>query len=1459
MCDWAFKSPCAEKPHKNALLVDKDTAPAACISGSYSAVPGDCTSYQACLWGRQEVFSCAPGLHFNQETRICDWPSRAKCTDDDGDKEITTQPATTITSSRPSIPQKPTTQPAFTTETVSTMSTMSQPTSTLPPAIIDPDKVSPLSGYYKVVCYFTNWAWYRRGIGRYLPEHIDHTLCTHIVYGFAVLDYSELVIKAHDSWADYDNRFYERVVAYKKRGLKVLLALGGWNDSAGDKYSRLVNSPSSRKKFINHVIQFIEKYGFDGLDLDWEYPVCWQVNCNKGPDSDKESFAALLRELSAEFKPKGLLLSAAVSPSKKVIDKGYDVPALAKYLDWIAVMAYDYHGQWDKRTGHVAPLYYHPDDEFYYFNGNYSINYWISKGAPPRSIVMGMPLYGQSFTINDPRAGTGLNSPASAGNAGEFTRAAGFLSYYEICDRVRNRGWTVVQDAEGRMGPYAYKGSQWVSFDDKEMIRRKAQFVRDMGLGGGMVWALDLDDFRGRCNDGPHPLMRTIQQVLAEPSKKHDKPLKPASSPPPITPITVRPTQAIRPTTTVDRGTQDSSKNEDEFKVICYFTNWAWYRQEGGKFVPEDIDPDLCTHVLYGFSVLDGSSLTIKSHDPWADIDNKFYERVVEFKKKGLKVLMALGGWNDSAGDKYSKLVNSPSARRRFITQALDFIEKYGFEGLDLDWEYPVCWQVDCNKGPESDKQSFAEFVKELSDEFKPRGLLLSAAVSPSKRVIDAGYDVPVLSKYLDWISVMTYDFHGQWDKKTGHVAPLYGLPNDWEPTFNANFSIHYWIEKGANPKKIVMGAPLYGQSFSLAERKVHGLNAPTYGGGEAGEATRARGFLSYYEICERTLKKGWTIVQDRERRIGPYAYKGDQWVSFDDAQQIKLKAELIKKLGLAGGMVWALDLDDFKNRCGCEPSPLLRTMNRVLRNYPKGPLCPITEGTEVIVIDVSQTDIESTTTTKRPIYEPTTSEKPIYLPPSTVPTTTTEDPNIDDTIEIEASPPPPADCGGQLFIPHKDDCTKYYLCNFGKISEQSCPPGLYWNEDRCDWPENTKCKTAERQSSLSPRFKRSENVKNEKKVVCYYTNWAWRRASFGSFKPEDIDGQLCTHIVYAFATLDAQTFLLNIDDSTEFYRSFLNKTAEIKRSNDVKVLLGLGGWNDSKDDKYSRLAGDPQSRKNFAGYVEGVIEQYGFDGLDLDWEFPVCWQGDCSRGPRQDRENFLGLLRDLSEALTPKGLLLSIAVSANKIAVDRGYVNISQIAQYVDWVGVVAYDYHSGWGSETGHVASLYHHPDEISPFLNANFSVRYWIKKGMPAEKIVMGIPTYGSSFTLAEESQNQVRANASGPGEPGKFTRSAGFLAYHEICDNVKNDGWVVTKDPEGRVGPYASKHDQWVSYDDVSNVVKKAELIKELNLGGGMIWSMDLDDFKGLCGCGRFPLLTALNRGLGKGDGNTTDCT
>jgi len=159
-----------------------------------------------------------------------------------------------------------------------------------------------------------------------------------------------------------------------------------------------------------------------------------QVNCNAGPSSDKEGFSAWVSELRVVFNPRGWLLSAAVSPSKTVIDSAYDVPSLSRDLDWIGVMSYDYHGHWDKKTGHVAPLYHHPKAENEFFNVNYTLNYWIQMGAEPSKIIMGFPLYGQSFTLTDPISNNGLNAPSSGtGLQGPFTRQAGFLAYYEVC------------------------------------------------------------------------------------------------------------------------------------------------------------------------------------------------------------------------------------------------------------------------------------------------------------------------------------------------------------------------------------------------------------------------------------------------------------------------------------------------------------------------------------------------------------------------------------------------------------------------------------------------------------------------------------------------------------------------------------------------------------------------------------------------------------------------------------------------------------------------------------------------------------------------------------------------------------------------------------------------------------------------------------------------------------------
>lgn len=86
---------------------------------------------------------------------------------------------------------------------------------------------------------------------------------------------------------------YERVTSLKD--VKVLLGLGGWTDSAGDKYSRLVSSSAARSKFTEKLVSFLRLHNFQGLHLDWNYPVCWQSNCKKGAKSDKANYALLIQ------------------------------------------------------------------------------------------------------------------------------------------------------------------------------------------------------------------------------------------------------------------------------------------------------------------------------------------------------------------------------------------------------------------------------------------------------------------------------------------------------------------------------------------------------------------------------------------------------------------------------------------------------------------------------------------------------------------------------------------------------------------------------------------------------------------------------------------------------------------------------------------------------------------------------------------------------------------------------------------------------------------------------------------------------------------------------------------------------------------------------------------------------------------------------------------------------------
>lgn len=119
--------------------------------------------------------------------------------------------------------------------------------------------------------------------------------------------------------------------------------------------------------------------------------------------------------------------------------------------------------------------------------------------------------------------------------------------------------------------------------------------------------------------------------------------------------------------------------------TISLVTNWSVHRPGEGKFVPENIDPDLCTHIVYAYSVLDPETLTIKSSNPSIDIDAGFYKRVTDLRQKGVKVLIAIGGSASSVGDKYDRLLTDANASRRFIASVMSFIHEHNFDGLDIE------------------------------------------------------------------------------------------------------------------------------------------------------------------------------------------------------------------------------------------------------------------------------------------------------------------------------------------------------------------------------------------------------------------------------------------------------------------------------------------------------------------------------------------------------------------------------------------------------------------------------------------------------------------------------------------------------------------------------------------------------------------------------------------------------
>ncbi|GMR57868.1 hypothetical protein PMAYCL1PPCAC_28063, partial [Pristionchus mayeri] len=317
-------------------------------------------------------------------------------------------------------------------------------------------------------CYVSNWATYRQEPYKFTPDRIPVGLCTHIFYAFAAINVAIFEARMTDEWSDIGLGNFAKTQALKKTnpGMKTLLSFGGWTESLTRIYNTMAADPAKRAKFIASAWKLANDNGFDGIDMDWEYP----------EEADRANFVALIKEL--KYAAGGKLVTAAVSAGIEKIDAGYDVPAFEPFIDLLVVMTYDFHGSWENVVGHHAP----------YDATTAALAHWHSKGVPKSKLLMGIGAYGRGWIANPCAPGTVSTGIAPAQR---ITQEAGIAALFEM---VTMNGQTI-QHPNGPFLQATINGQNvCYGYDDRAAILRKMAFVKNEGYAGAFTWTIDFDD-----------------------------------------------------------------------------------------------------------------------------------------------------------------------------------------------------------------------------------------------------------------------------------------------------------------------------------------------------------------------------------------------------------------------------------------------------------------------------------------------------------------------------------------------------------------------------------------------------------------------------------------------------------------------------------------------------------------------------------------------------------------------------------------------------------------------------------------------------------------------------------------------------------------------------------------------------------------------------------------------------
>ncbi len=323
-----------------------------------------------------------------------------------------------------------------------------------------------------------------------------------------------------------------------------------------------------------------------------------------------------------------------------------------------------------------------------------------------------------------------------------------------------------------------------------------------------------------------------------------------------------------------------------------------------------------------------------------------------------------------------------------------------------------------------------------------------------------------------------------------------------------------------------------------------------------------------------------------------------------------------------------------------------------------------------------------------------------------------------------------------------------------------------------------------------------------------------------GSEKQPVIAAEKLTAINYAFAHIVDGAAALDQPGAGEVLRRL---HALRMRNPKLKFLVSIGGWG---ADGFSDAAATDASRTAFAQSVEDLVVKHGLDGIDLDWEYPGL-PGPGIRHRDDDKRNFTLLLQSLREHLDVLGgkrarpadnhYLLTAALADGEFT---KFIELDRIHAYLDWIDLMTYDFHNSLTPTTGHHAALRRSATSSANERSVESAVHQYLAAGVPASKIVVGVPFYGRAFA-------DVKADNNGLDQTyGKYEGDHPWPQL--VADFIDRNGYTRHWDATAQV-PYLwnAQTRVFVSYDDPQSLKLKAEFVKSKGLGGMMYWEQSQD--------------------------------